>query len=341
MTAEDRLVAAFAPFALYGPALGVAAVVPDMTVTAPATLTAAALAEAVAAIEATVVFASPAALRNVVATAAALTEDQRRVLSRVRRVMSAGAPVPVPLLREVATLLPGAELHTPYGMTEALPVTDISLAQLEAAGGGNGVCVGEPLPGVRVQLSPLDALGRAEGDLTDEAEVTGEICVAGPHVKDHYDRLWVTQQASARNPGWHRTGDVGHLDRSGRLWVEGRLVHLITGPAGPVTPVGVEQRIEAVPGVATAAVVGVGPPGTQQLVAVVVPSSVANTEVKPGSLAVAGLAAVVRSAAAVPVAAVLLARDLPTDIRHNSKIDRAAVARWAGRILSGQRGGRW
>ena len=82
LTAEDRLVAAFAPFALYGPALGVGAVVPDMTVTAPATLTAAALADAVAAIDATVVFASPAALRNVVATAAALSEEQRRVLGR-------------------------------------------------------------------------------------------------------------------------------------------------------------------------------------------------------------------------------------------------------------------
>ena len=121
-------------------------------------------------------------------------------------------------------MLPNAELHTPYGMTEALPVTDISLAQIEAAGVGNGVCVGEPLPGVRVRLSPLDALGRADGELTDEPEVTGEICVAGPHVKDHYDRLWVTQQASARNPGWHRTGDVGHLDSAGPA--------LGRGPAG-------------------------------------------------------------------------------------------------------------
>ena len=42
--------------------------------------------------------------------------------------------------------------------------------------------------------------------------MTGEICVAAPHVKDRYDRLWVTEQASRRNPGWHRTGDVGHLD---------------------------------------------------------------------------------------------------------------------------------
>ena len=47
LTRADTLVAAFAPFALYGPALGVGAVVPDMDVTAPGTLTAAALADAV------------------------------------------------------------------------------------------------------------------------------------------------------------------------------------------------------------------------------------------------------------------------------------------------------
>ena len=40
-------------------------------------------------------------------------------------------------------------------MTEALPVTDISLAEIDAAGPGNGVCVGRPLPGVEVGVSPL------------------------------------------------------------------------------------------------------------------------------------------------------------------------------------------
>ena len=51
-------------------------------------------------------------------------------------------------------LLPDAELHTPYGMTEALPVADISLAEIEEAGAGNGVCVGRPLPGVEVAAEP-------------------------------------------------------------------------------------------------------------------------------------------------------------------------------------------
>ncbi len=65
-----------------------------MDVTAPGTLTAAALADAAGATGATVVFASPAALRNVVATAGSLAAGQRAALARVRLVMSAGAPVP-------------------------------------------------------------------------------------------------------------------------------------------------------------------------------------------------------------------------------------------------------
>ncbi|HEX8497995.1 MAG TPA: alpha/beta fold hydrolase, partial [Actinomycetales bacterium] len=119
LTADDRLVAAFAPFAIYGPALGVGSAVPDVDVTRPATLTAAALADAAAAVDATVVFASPAALRNVVATADAVTSAQRTALAGVRVLMSAGAPVPVPLLQRVVQVLPSAGAHTPYGRTEA------------------------------------------------------------------------------------------------------------------------------------------------------------------------------------------------------------------------------
>ena len=66
-------------------------------------------------------------------------------------------------------------------------------------------------------------------------------------MKDRYDRLWAIERQSSRNPGWHRSGDVGHLDDDGRLWVEGRLVHVVTTADGPVTPVGVEQRVEALP----------------------------------------------------------------------------------------------
>ncbi|WP_138443917.1 alpha/beta fold hydrolase [Sinomonas susongensis] len=344
-----RLVAGFAPFALLGPALGAVSVTPAMDVTAPRTLTARALADAAAAIDATVVFASPAALRNVLATRDGMDEAGHKALERVELLLSAGAPVPEPLLAEVQRLMPRASLHTPYGMTEALPVTDISLEQIQAAdadaaagtvaGAGNGVCVGTPVDGARIAVVPLTADGTAPGrhPVTD-AGVTGEILVSAAHVKEAYDRLWLTQQASASLPGWHRTGDVGHFDAVGRLWVEGRLAHVVTAPGAVVTPVGAEQAIERLDGVRLAAVTGVGPAGTQAVVAVVetVPPARKAGPADPR------LAARVRRAAleaGVDVSAVLAVPAQPTDIRHNAKIDRTRLSRWASRVLAGGRPG--
>jgi olefin beta-lactone synthetase len=332
---DDRLVAAFAPFAIYGPTMGITSVVPDMEVTAPRTLEAQALADAAAAIGATLVFASPAALVNVVATAGDLDPSSRDALAAVRLLMSAGAPIPPVLLRKLGAVMPNAEPHTPYGMTEALPVADISLAGIEEAGPGDGVCVGPPVVGVDVAISPVDARGRAEGALTTEPRITGEICVRADHVKDRYDRLYATERASSRNPGWHRSGDIGHLDDEGRLWVEGRSIHTITTANGVVTPVGIERRVEGIAHIRLAAAVGIGPVGTQQIVVVVSTDPVAPN----GGLAPRTLTAAVRRTLDVPVAAVLVCPDLPVDIRHNSKIDRTRLATWAGKVLAGQRAG--
>jgi acyl-CoA synthetase (AMP-forming)/AMP-acid ligase II/pimeloyl-ACP methyl ester carboxylesterase len=332
------LVAGFAPFALLGPALGARSVAPDMDVTAPRTLTARAVADAVTAADATVVFLSPAAIANVVATASALTDDDRRALGRVRLFLSAGAPVSAALLTAATELMPNASAHTPYGMTEGLLMTDVDLDGVTAAGASSssGICVGRPAASVRVRIAPLDADGRATGALTETPDVTGEIVVVAPHVRDHYDRLWRTDRLSrlgVDDPRGHRTGDVGHLDASGQLWVEGRMQHVITTPSGVVTPVGPEQRTERVPGVGRVGVVGVGPSGTQQVVAVVetVPAA------RRPALADPSLADAVRAAAGVPVAAVLVVPELPTDIRHNSKVDRARLARWASSVSAGGR----
>jgi acyl-coenzyme A synthetase/AMP-(fatty) acid ligase/pimeloyl-ACP methyl ester carboxylesterase len=330
---DDRLVAAFAPFALYGAAMGIPSVVPDMDVTAPGSLGAGALGAAVEAIAATLVFASPAALRNVVATAGELTPAHHEALGRVRLLMSAGAPVAPSLLRRAAALMPNAEPHTPYGMTEVLPVADITLAEIDAAGDGNGVCVGRPLPGVDVLIDPLDDLGVPRGAPIGSPGVTGEVCIRAAHVKDGYDRLWVTQHASAQPSGWHRSGDVGHLDEQGRLWIEGRLQHVIATAHGPVTPVAVEHAAETVPGVALAAAAGVGPVGVQQVVVVIEPT----TKVRRPGLADTAVTDLVRAAVPVDIAAVLVTPELPVDRRHNSKIARGRVAAWAEGVLAGGR----
>ena len=341
---DDRLVAAFGPFALYGPAMGIPSVVPDMEVTSPGSLTADALAAAVRSVDATLVFASPAALRNVVATATEMSTEAADSMKDVRLLMSAGAPVPAAILRSVSDLLPAAEAHTPYGMTEVLPVADISLAGIEEAGSGDGVCVGYPLRSVEIVIDPLaaaiDGFSGAEpanARLTDDPNVVGEVCIRAPHMRDGYDKLWMTEHAASQPEGWHRSGDVGHLDEQGRLWIEGRMGHIVTTPDGPVTPIGIEHAVEDAPHVEHAAVVGVGPVGAQEVVVVAVPS--AGTT-RPG-LADEALSDIVRAQASeIDIAAVLVAPRLPVDKRHNSKINRTRIARWADRVLAGGRIGR-
>lgn len=330
----DRLVAAFGPFALYGPMMGIPSVVPDMEVTSPGSLTGQAFAEAVDAVDATLVFASPAALKNLSATSADIPPPLRRALAQVRLVMSAGAPVPPETLRATLRLMPGAEAHTPYGMTEVLPVADINLVDIEAAGTGNGVCVGRPVPGVEVMIDPLGSDGVVVGEMTAEADVTGEVCVRAPHMRDGYDQLWWTEHTASRPTGWHRSGDIGHFDEDGRLWIEGRMGHIITSAQGPLTPVGLEQSVLELPEVSNAAAVGVGPPGTQLVVIVVMPSD----RPRRADLADAALADRVRSAiAGVDVAAVLTVPEIPVDKRHNSKVDRSRIATWAADVLAGGR----
>jgi acyl-CoA synthetase (AMP-forming)/AMP-acid ligase II/pimeloyl-ACP methyl ester carboxylesterase len=405
------LVAGFAPFALLGPALGARSVTPDMDVTSPKTLTATAVAQAAAAVDATV------------ATADALTEAQRHALAGVQTFLSAGAPVSESLLAAAADLMPNASAHTPYGMTEGLLMTDISLdgireaaadvaSSVSGTGTGastsasatsatsdasssdassadasssaeipsvspavGGVCVGTPAASVQVRISALDDLGQPVGEPSIEPGVTGEIVVSAPHLKSNYDRLWMTDRtsrvgtdsafadhrgeprdgshdvrrdaegdasrevlsaaaaAASTRTRWHRAGDVGHLDDAGRLWVEGRLPHVIATPDGVVTPVAPEQRVESLDRVARAAVVGVGPRGTQQIVVIVETASPARRV----ALADRELTASVRRVAGVPVAAVLEVPRLPTDIRHNSKIDRSGLSRWAADVLAGGR----
>ncbi|QYH36386.1 alpha/beta fold hydrolase [Salinibacterium sp. M195] len=363
VTADTGLVTGFAPFALLGPALGTRSVTPEMDVSSPRTLTARAVAAAVEASGASMVFLSPAAILNVVATAGDLTPQDHSELERVRTFLSTGAPISAEMLTSVGALMPNATPHSPYGMTECLLVTDITLDGIRAVAGNadTGVCVGMPIGDNLIRVSALDSDGAATGTPSTEPGVLGEIIISAPHLKDHYDRLWLTDREAARettidtdavaavdsadvtdspvatdapaapHARWHRTGDVGHLDDLGRLWVEGRLPHVIVTATGPIAPVGAEQDVEGVTAVRRAAVVGVGPHGLRQAVAVV--ETLPPTR-NPG-LASPELTSAVRESTTLPLVAVLTVPELPTDIRHNSKIDRSRLSLWAERLLAG------
>ena len=253
----------------------------------------------------------------------------------MRTVLSAGAPVPVSLLRRVQALVPDAELHTPYGMTEALPVTDVSLAQIEEAGSGNGVCVGSAVPGVEIRISALDES-------------------AGPTASWPSRSRRPARSASRRRTSRNATTGCGPPSGRARAIPAGteratsgtstrradcgsRDVSSTSSPdrTGPITPVGIEQRVEAAPGVRAAAAVGVGPAGTQQLIVIVVPEqAAADRWPHPTWRRTSG------RPPASPVAAVLTVDALPVDIRHASKVDRLRLARWAERVLGGGRVGR-
>jgi acyl-coenzyme A synthetase/AMP-(fatty) acid ligase/pimeloyl-ACP methyl ester carboxylesterase len=325
ITDTDSFVAAFAPFALFGPALGITTGLADMDVTSPATLTAQALDDACRATEATMVFASPAALANVLKTSTTNLSS----LKQVQLVMSAGAPVPIETLRQMTRLCPQAEMHTPYGMTEVLPVADLSLEQREAVGEGAGVCVGKPVNNCRVKIVAVD-----DGVTELPHGETGEVVVSAPWMSLGYNRLWLTQQKArfvSDGLTWHRTGDVGHLDSEGHVWIEGRVVHMIHTAQGSITPVPLETVCEMISGVQRAAAVGIGEPGIQQIVIVL------ETDEKNENVASAALTAQVRQALGlVDVVAVWETKKLPVDIRHNSKIDRTALGQRMQKVLSGR-----
>ena len=343
---SDRLVAAFAPFALYGPTMCITCVVPTMDVKRPSTLSAGALADAVASIKATLVFASPAALVNVVATQGNLSAEKRAAFDTVRLTLSAGAPVRSQLLQAAKAVFTSAQFHTPYGMTEVLPVANISLDELvqlerDAPLDSAGVCVGFPVDGVHISIDPLDEQGEPIGKPGEQVGVLGEIVVRAAHCRHGYDRLWFTQHKASLPIGSHRSGDIGQLDEEGRLWIGGRLGHVMCSSDGVIAPVAAEQLIESLPEVHAAAVVGVGPKGVQVVVAVVQMQDAGSVaRVTPLDLIDR-----VRASVALPVgteidiAAVLVAKQLPVDKRHNSKIDRTAVAQWASRVLAGEKAG--
>ena len=321
LTDNDVIVAAFAPWVVFGPALGIASVLPEMDSSVPSSLTFDNLVRAVNRARGTLLWASPAALTNVVKTSG--QSDTRHVdVSTLRLVLSAGAPVPRSLLIQVAELFPTASIRTPYGMTEALPLTDISLDEIMSSESDHGVPVGMPVSGVEIGIAPLSD----PTEFSIQPEIVGEIVIRAPHMRSGYDNLHFTTMSADLFPEWHRTGDVGHLDPDGSLWVEGRISHLVRTSTGVTTPVPIEQRVESIDGISQAACVGVGPDDAQVVVVVVV------CEKKWSELE---LHEAVRTASGIPVAAVLVTKSLPMDIRHNAKLNREKISQWASKKLSG------
>src|SRR5262249_37277437 len=144
--------------------------------------------------------------------------------------------------RMAARLEPPAQVHTVYGATEALPVTSIGSDEIlgetrHATDQGRGVCVGRPVPGIKVRIIRIsdDPIPEWSDDLSVPDGTIGEIAVSGPVVtRAYFNRPEATKLAKIADPAmsllYHRMGDLGYFDDRGRIWFCGRKSHRVVLP---------------------------------------------------------------------------------------------------------------
>ncbi len=329
----------FPLFALFDPGLGMSAVIPEMDPTRPASVDPEKILTAITKYSVTNTFGSPALLHKVGSWGAA----RGIKLPTLRRVISAGAPVQATVLERFAQMLPeGAEIHTPYGATEALPVSSIGsreiLAETAAATNrGRGVCVGLPVQPMEVRVISIDdgPIATWSKDLEVPAGEIGEITVKGPVVtRAYYGRNNATALAKIADPEggfWHRMGDVGYLDEHGRLWFCGRKAHRVELTDNTLYPVQCEAIFNLHPDVYRTALVGVQ--RNRETLPVLCVELHKDRPADHDRVEVELRTTAAESELTKPIDTFLFHDDFPVDARHNAKIFREKLAVWAtGRI---------
>jgi acyl-CoA synthetase (AMP-forming)/AMP-acid ligase II len=330
----------FPPFALFDPALGMTTVVPDMDPTRPADADPEKLIKAIDQFGVTNIFGSPALLD----TLSRYCVDKGIRLESVTRVISAGAAVPVNTVRRMQkAVYRDAQIHTPYGATECLPVSSISAAQMDdklvdRIESGDGVCVGRPIAPNKVRIIKISEM--AFNNLGETTEMPfgmpGEIIVSGPSCTDSYwqrdaDTTFAKLTDDEGNT-WHRMGDVGILDGMGRLWYCGRVSQRVETGQETLFADQCEAIFNQHPDLVRSAVVGAGPKGRQVPVLCIEVkgklSPVDSERVHFDLLQLAQAHAITRS-----IRTVLFHPGFPVDIRHNSKIGREELAKWASQKM--------
>ncbi|MBT5550176.1 MAG: AMP-binding protein [Nitrospina sp.] len=167
-------------------------------------------------------------------------------VSSLRYCISGGASLPEALLKRVEEGL-GVTVIEGYGLTETSPVIAVNTMKDGSVPGS----VGPVLP--NIELDIVDDTGKqvAQGEV-------GEIRVRGETVmKGYWNRPNETEETISAD-GWLRTGDLGHLDENGRLFISaGRKKDLIIRAGENVSPLAIENALMNHPAIAEVAAVGI------------------------------------------------------------------------------------
>ncbi|MCB0324488.1 MAG: AMP-binding protein [Bdellovibrionales bacterium] len=335
VTSEDVGLPAFLPFALYCVAMGTAAILPDIDPRKPAAADPAKMVALLQTHNVSYSFGSPAFWGPVARYCVA----NKIELPQLTRVILFGAPVSEDVHRALAQVLPNGDSYTPYGATEALPVTSISGSEIvcdtsSATRQGKGVCVGKPMPGTSIRIielsdQPIAALNEAREAAPGQI---GEIVVSGPQVTlSYYGRPAQTALAKIRDGAriWHRMGDVGYVDSAGRLWFCGRKNHRVETGRETLFSVPCEAVFNAHPEITRSALVGVGPAGSAEPVLVVEGRFPRAVEQRLRHELLALGRSKPHTAA---IQRILFHPQFPVDFRHNAKIIREELAAWAATV---------
>jgi fatty-acyl-CoA synthase len=160
-------------------------------------------------------------------------------------LMCAGAPVPESLLHQY--LERGAKVTQGYGLTESTAVVSLLEADWAARKLGSA---GMPYPLTAVELRDPD------GAVIDQPAVDGEIWVRGRNIVQGYWNRPDETAAVRDADGWLRTGDAGHFDADGFLYITDRIKDMLVTGGENVYPAEVEKVLVAHPAVAEVAVIG-------------------------------------------------------------------------------------
>ncbi len=313
--------------------MGLTVTVPHMDLAKPASVDPAALVDVVKRFGPRYASASPVVWQRLVRHCIA----QSIKLPTLELLLTTAAPIPVDLHERLGQVVPeSTQLFTPYGATEAMPVSQIGSRLILSENAartalGEGTCVGEIVPVTEVRIlevtdEPIATM--AEARLVEPGQV-GEITVRGDGISREYRNAPRGNELAKIRDGdttWHRMGDLGFLDEAGRLWFCGRKSHRLETADGTVPAVPVEGIYNQHRAVFRTALVGLGPAGSQVGVLVVELEEGASWS---DALASELLALGTGSRWEGVVSAILHHPAFPTDARHNSKIRREVLREWA------------